>query len=138
METPMAFVIGAMVAGSVYLLLSHNVLRLLFGVMLLSNAINLAVFFIGGLSLGLPPLIPAGAETLNGPYSNPLPQALVLTAIVIGFGLLSFALVLVYRGYQELGTLESGRMRAAEPPFPDDPGAPSRTDRGTGAREDGS
>jgi len=120
METFMAFVIGVLVAGSVYLLLAHNVLRLLFGVILLSNAINLLIFSVGGLSIGLPPLIGVADKVLALPYSNPLPQALILTAIVIGFGLLAFALVLVYRAYQELGTLDSDRMRVAEPLWPEE------------------
>lgn len=115
METVLAVTIGVMVAGSVYLLLSHNVLRMLFGVILISNAINLAIFMLGGLSIGEPPLIGAADKVLELPYSNPLPQALILTAIVIGFGLLAFALVLVYRAYQELGTLDSDDMRVAEP-----------------------
>ncbi|MFC7334331.1 Na+/H+ antiporter subunit C [Rhodocista pekingensis] len=116
MEVVMAFVIGILVAGSVYLLLSRNVLRAVFGVILLSNAVNLVILTVGGLSLGLPPLIGPEAKVLAEPYSNPLPQALILTAIVIGFGLLSFALALVYRAYQELGTLDSDGMRVAEPP----------------------
>lgn len=115
METILAITVGALVAGSVYLLLSHNVLRMVFGVILISNAVNLAIFMLGGLSVGLPPLIPGTETVLTEPYSNPLPQALILTAIVIGFGLLAFALVLVYRAYQELGTLDSDRMRIAEP-----------------------
>ena len=123
METVLAFTIGIMVAGSVYLLLSHNVLRMLFGVILISNAVNLAIFMLGGLTQGLPPLIAADATTLAEPVSNSLPQALILTAIVIGFGLLAFALVLVYRGYQELGTLDSDKMRVAEPVDADGHGA---------------
>ena len=119
METLMAFTVGVMAAGSVYLLLSHNLVRVLFGLILLSNAANFVIFAAGGMSEGLPPLIGRGESVLMEPYSNPLPQALILTAIVISFGLLAFALVLVYRGYQELGTLDSDRMRLAEPPYPD-------------------
>ena len=119
METLMAFTIGVMAAGSVYLLLSHNLVRVLFGLILLSNAANFVIFAAGGMIEGLPPLIELGSTGLTEPYSNPLPQALILTAIVISFGLLAFALVLVYRGYQELGTVDSDRMRLAEPPHPD-------------------
>jgi multicomponent Na+:H+ antiporter subunit C len=115
----MAFTIGVMTAGSVYLLLSHNLVRVLFGLILLSNAANFVIFAAGGMVEGLPPLIERGSTGLTEPYSNPLPQALILTAIVISFGLLAFALVLVYRGYQELGTVDSDRMRLAEPPHPD-------------------
>jgi multicomponent Na+:H+ antiporter subunit C len=118
-ETLVAFTVGVMAAGSVYLLLSHNLVRVLFGLILLSNAANFVIFAAGGMTEGLPPLIGPGESALSEPYSNPLPQALILTAIVISFGLLAFALVLVYRGYQELGTVNSDRMRLAEPPHPD-------------------
>ena len=109
-----------MAAGSVYLLLSHNLVRMLFGLILLSNAANFVIFAAGGMTRGAAAADRARARPcLTEPYSNPLPQALILTAIVIGFGLLAFALVLVYRGYQELGTVDSDRMRLAEPPHPD-------------------
>ena len=115
METVLALLVGVLVAASVYLMLARNVLRFLFGLVLLSNAANLTIFAGGRLTQAAPPLVPEG---LPGPpelVANALPQALILTAIVIGFGLLAFALVLVYRGYQSLGTLESDAMRFAEP-----------------------
>jgi multisubunit Na+/H+ antiporter MnhC subunit len=52
-----------------------------------------------GLSTGKPPIIPGDATTLTGAYADPLPQALVLTAIVIGFAVLAFAIALVLRAY---------------------------------------
>ena len=73
------------------------------------------IFASGRLTIGAPPLIPEGAEAPLGTVANALPQALVLTAIVIGFGLFAFALVLVFRAYGELGTLDSDEMRIAEP-----------------------
>ncbi|HYC06065.1 MAG TPA: Na+/H+ antiporter subunit C [Azospirillaceae bacterium] len=115
MELVMAIASGVMVAIAVYLLLSRHLLRLLFGVILLSNAANLAIFTLGGLTEGEPPLIGPDAEILAAGTANSLPQALILTAIVIGFGLLAFALVLVYRGYTVFGTLDSDEIRAAEP-----------------------
>jgi multicomponent Na+:H+ antiporter subunit C len=115
METIMAFAVGGMVAGAVYLFLSRQLLRVLFGVILLSNAVNVAILLVGRLTPGQAPLIGKGQEVLGQGLANPLPQALILTAIVIGFGLLSFVLALVYRGYQELGTLDSSQMRTAEP-----------------------
>lgn len=115
METIMAFAVGGMVAGAVYLFLSRQILRVLFGVILLSNAVNVSILLVGRLTVGQPPLIAAGQDALGQGLSNPLPQALILTAIVIGFGLLSFALALAYRAYQELGTLDSSLMRTAEP-----------------------
>lgn len=118
MNAIMALVVGGMVAAAVYLFLSRQYLRVLFGVILLSNAINVAILTIGRLTPARPPLIGQGEEVLAAGMSNPLPQALILTAIVIGFGLLSFALALGWRAYQEMGTLDSAAMRAAEPEEP--------------------
>lgn len=117
METLLAFVVGGLVAAGVYLILSRNLVRLIIGVALLSNAVNLTLFTAGRLTRANPPLIPTGAEVPESPFANPLPQALILTAIVIGFGLLAFTLVLIYRANQELGTVDPDEMRLAEPPY---------------------
>ena len=115
MEALLAITIGVLVAVSVYLMLSRNVLRFIFGLVLISNAANLTIFTSGRLTEGAPPLIPPGADAPIGLVANALPQALVLTAIVIGFGLFAFALILVFRAYTTLGTLNSDEMRVAEP-----------------------
>lgn len=115
METLLAFLIGIMVAGAIYLMLSGNLLRFLFGLILISNAANLTIFTAGRLTAGAPPLIPEGLNAPPDIVANALPQALVLTAIVIGFGLFAFALVLTFRAYRSLGTLEVDEMRIAEP-----------------------
>lgn len=115
MEILIAIIVGVLVAASVYLMLARNVLRFLFGLVLISNAANLTIFASGRLTPEAPPLIPDGAYAPVGEVANALPQALVLTAIVIGFGLFAFALTLVYRSYQSLGTLNSDEMRIAEP-----------------------
>lgn len=115
METALAFLIGLLVASSVYLMLARSILRFLFGLILISNAANLLIFASGRLTAGQPPFVPEGADAPVGEVANALPQALVLTAIVIGFGLFAFALVLAWRAYTELGTLESDEMRVAEP-----------------------
>ena len=115
MELLVALMVGVLVAASVYLMLARNVLRFLFGLILISNAANLIIFASGRLTAAAPPLIPEGLDAPLGEVANALPQALVLTAIVIGFGLFAFALTLVYRTYQNLGTLNSDEMRLAEP-----------------------
>ena len=115
MTTVLALLVGILVAASVYLMLARNVLRFLFGLILLSNAVNLTILAAGRLESAAPPLVPKGYEQPVGAVANALPQALILTAIVIGFGLLAFALVLVYRGFYELGTLDTDAMREAEP-----------------------
>ncbi|MEO1192658.1 MAG: Na+/H+ antiporter subunit C [Pseudomonadota bacterium] len=115
MDTILSVVVGLLVAAAVYLMLARNVLRFIFGLVLLSNAANLAIFVAGRLTFSAPPLVAPGDLAPPGLVANALPQALVLTAIVIGFGLLAFALALVFRAYQDLGTLDSDAMRLAEP-----------------------
>ena len=115
MEATLSLLVGILVAASVYLMLARNLLRFLFGLVLLSNAANLTIFAAGRLTPAVPPLVPEGLSAPPEIVANALPQALVLTAIVIGFGLLAFALVLVYRGYSALGTLDGDSMRVAEP-----------------------
>jgi multicomponent Na+:H+ antiporter subunit C len=116
MELLIALMVGVLVAAAVYLMLSRHVMRFLFGLILISNAANLIIFVSGRLTPGAPPLIPQGYDAPPDLVANALPQALVLTAIVIGFGLFAFALTLVYRAYQNLGTLDSSEIRLAEPP----------------------
>lgn len=118
MEQLLAISIGVLVAGSVYLMLARDLLRFLFGLILMSNAANLTIFVAGRLTPGAPPLVPDGVDAPVGLVANALPQALVLTAIVIGFGLFAFALVLTLRAYQSLGTLETSDMHVAEPDEP--------------------
>ncbi|CTQ33660.1 Na+/H+ antiporter subunit C [Jannaschia rubra] len=115
MEFLMALMVGALVSAAVYLMLARDVLRFLFGLVLVSNAANLLIFASGGLTPEAPPLVPEGLKAPPPDVANALPQALVLTAIVIGFGLFAFALILIYRSYQTMGTLDSDRMRLAEP-----------------------
>lgn len=126
MELLVAIMVGVLVAAAVHLMLARNVLRFLFGLILISNAANLTIFVSGRLTPESPPLIPEGSDFPVTDAANALPQALVLTAIVIGFGLFAFALTLVYRAYQNLGTLNSDEMRLAEP-VEDPPTDPSKT-----------
>jgi len=104
-----------MVAGSVFLMLSKNLVRFIFGLVLASNAVNLLIFAAGRLETSRPPLIPQGAPHAVLPLANSLPQALILTAIVIGFALLAFIFILFARAYQTLGTVDTEAMTDAEP-----------------------
>ena len=96
------------------MLLRRSLVKLVVGLILLGHGANLLIFLMGRLTPGQPPLIPAGAGQPQGPFADPLPQALVLTAIVIGFGLQAFALVLVRRLYQSTGTDDLDRLRTTE------------------------
>jgi multicomponent Na+:H+ antiporter subunit C len=115
MEVVVSVLVGVLFATAIYLMLARSLLRFLFGLILISNGANLAIFEAGRLTAGAPPLIPEGLDEPAGFVANALPQALVLTAIVIGFGLFAFALVLCFRAYATLGTLDTDEMRVAEP-----------------------
>lgn len=116
MEALLAITIGVLVAAAVYLMLSGHMLRFIFGLVLISNAANLTIFTAGRMTEGAPPLVAQGDDAPAGLIANALPQALVLTAIVIGFGLFAFAITLVWRAWTTLGTLQADEMRVAEPP----------------------
>jgi multicomponent Na+:H+ antiporter subunit C len=113
METLLALLSGVMVTASVYLMLSRNLVRFIFGLVLASNAVNLILFAGGRFIATQPPLIPHGALQLESQVANSLPQALILTAIVIGFALLSFIFILFLRAYLALGTVDTERMTEA-------------------------
>ena len=110
MHTLLALLIGLLFAAGIYLLLRRHLLKLVFGLVLLGNAVNLLVFTMGRVDNTQPPLIPDGEVALTGAFANPLPQALVLTAIVIGFGLVAFALVLLYRSRETLDHVDTLRV----------------------------
>jgi len=115
METVLSFLCGTLVAASIYLMLTGNLIRFIFGLVLAGNAVNLLIFIAGRLTISHPPLIPEGQALSEMPMANALPQALILTAIVIGFALLTFVFILFYRAYQTLGTVDTESMRFAEP-----------------------
>ena len=114
METMSAVLVGVMVAASIYLILDRNLIRFIFGLVLAGNAINLMIFTVGRLGSQRPPLIADQAAAGHETFANALPQALILTAIVIGFALLSFIFVLFYRAYQKMETVDTELFQIAE------------------------
>ncbi|MBA5779060.1 Na+/H+ antiporter subunit C [Stappia sp. F7233] len=115
MEATFSILIGLFFAVSVYLVMSRQIVRILLGIGILGNAVNLLIFTSGRLTREVPPVIPPEAVTPLEATANPLPQALILTAIVISFSFFAFLLVLAFRAYQELGTDDANEMRVAEP-----------------------
>jgi multicomponent Na+:H+ antiporter subunit C len=109
-----AFAISAQMGAGIYLLLSRHVMRILFGVVLLSTAANLLIFVAGGLQFTAPPVIQQGMTALGAGSANPLPQALILTAIVIGFALVAFASALVLKAFYALGSVFTDGHNDAE------------------------
>lgn len=104
MEVLLAVAAGTLYATGLYLMLRRRLAQLIIGLALMSNGTNLVIFMAGGLTRGRPPVVPQADTHLTAPYADPVPQALVLTAIVIGFGLLAFALVLAHRVHETSGT----------------------------------
>ncbi|MCI2257087.1 Na(+)/H(+) antiporter subunit C [Domibacillus sp. PGB-M46] len=99
METMIILLVGVLVSTATYLLLSKNMIRIVLGTAILSHAIHLLLMTMGGLKQGSVPILGDQADT----YTDALPQALILTAIVISFAVTAFFLVLVYRTYQTTG-----------------------------------
>jgi len=104
MEMLLALASAVLYAAGIYLMLRRRLAQLIIGLGLLSNGTNLLIFTAGGLTRARPPVLPEGAVVLQQPYADPVPQALVLTAIVIGFGLLAFSLVLAHRVHDTIGS----------------------------------
>ena len=102
-QVVLAVAIGALATVGTFLLLRRDVVRVVWGVVILGQTANVYLVTMGGLT-GTAPIVNHGGETAG--VTDPLVQALVLTAIVIGFGTTAFALVLTYRLYQEHGTLD--------------------------------
>lgn len=104
MEYILAITVGLLYSCGIYLLLQRRLAQLIIGLGLLSNGTNLLIFTAGGLTYANSPVIPAGEDAITVPFADPIPQALVLTAIVIGFGVLAFSLVLAHRVHMATGT----------------------------------
>lgn len=115
MDVALIFLIAIMFSITIYLLLSRYIIRMLLGVVLLGNSVNLSIFVAGRIGPIAPPLIPSDLKIPPQAIANPLPQALILTAIVISFSFFVFLLVLTYRAYQDLETDDTNDMRVAEP-----------------------
>jgi multicomponent Na+:H+ antiporter subunit C len=122
MEAWFALLVGIFFTVAVYLMLSKFIIRVLLGVSILGNAVNLLIFTSGRLTREVPPVITEGADVLAEPAANALPQALILTAIVISFSFFAFLLVLSWRAYDDLATDNTDEMRVAEPT--DEPAPP--------------
>jgi multicomponent Na+:H+ antiporter subunit C len=114
METLLAFVIGGLFSAGLYLMVRRSVVKMIFGLVLLANAANLLIFTMGRLVRGRPPLVPQGATEPLAPFADPLTQALILTAIVISFGVQAFAMVLIKRVFDTVGTDDPDEMKTTD------------------------
>ena len=114
MEIALAILMGFLYASGVYMILRRSLVKLIIGLALLGHATNLLIFSIGDLVRAEPPLIAEGATSPSIRFADPIPQALILTAIVIGFGSLAFAIVLIKRVYERVGTDDMDMLTATD------------------------
>jgi multicomponent Na+:H+ antiporter subunit C len=110
----LALITGILYAAAFYMMLRRSLVKLIIGLVLLGHASNMAIFTMGRLSKGNPPFIAEGAEVVTEPYADPVPQALILTAIVIGFGIQAFAIVLIKRVYQETRSDDLDKLQTTD------------------------
>lgn len=114
MEIVLAIVIGGLYAAGIYMMMRRSIVKLIIGLVLLGHASNLLIFTVGRIVRAQPPLVPLEATAPVAPFADPLPQALILTAIVIGFGAQAFAVVLVKRVYQAVGSDDLDKITATD------------------------
>lgn len=114
MELELAIIVGVLFGAGVYMVLRRNMVKVIIGLVLMSHAANLLIFTAAGLTRGAPPLVPEGEYAPPPVHADPLPQALVLTAIVISFAVIAFTLVLFKRAYQALGTDDLDQMKSTD------------------------
>lgn len=114
MNSLIAVVIGVLFASGFYMLMRRSIVRVIIGLALLSHAVNLLIFTAAGLHRDAPPVLPPGALRPEGAVADPLPQALILTAIVISFGVLAFTVVLIHRVFQSTGTDDLDRLKQTD------------------------
>lgn len=99
-----SILVGFLFGCGVFCLLKRSIVKLVIGIILISQAANLLVFTSGGLLSGQAPIVESPNKMPEFPFADPLPQAMVLTAIVIGFGLTAFLLLLVCRAHQAVNS----------------------------------
>lgn len=99
MEALVSILIGVLTGCGVYLMLRNRTFTVVLGLTFLSYAVNLFLLIMGRLTIGKPPIIAEDASE----YADPLPQALVLTAIVISFAMTAFVIVLALKAHLEMG-----------------------------------
>lgn len=110
----LSILVGVLYASGVYMILRRSLVKVIIGLIFLGHAANLLIFTIGRITKGKPAFVP---ETgLSEPFADPLPQALILTAIVIGFGVQAFALVLFKRTYDRVGTDDLDQLKSTDKP----------------------
>lgn len=113
-EVELAVAVGGLYAAGIYLVMRRSIIKLIIGLSLLGHAANLLIFTMGGLVRGQPPVMHPWETRLVGGFADPIPEALILTAIVIGFGVQAFAIVLIKHTYQATGTEDLKDLQSSD------------------------
>ena len=100
----LAISVGVLFAAGAYMMMRRSLVKLVIGLALFGHGANLLIYASSRPERGRPPLVEIGQTVPPEPSSDPLPAALVLTAVVIGFGIVSYTIVLIKRAYQDVGT----------------------------------
>ncbi|MEM0983487.1 MAG: NADH-quinone oxidoreductase subunit K [Planctomycetota bacterium] len=140
----LACTIGILFATGTYMLLRRSFVKLIIGLGLIGHGANLLIITAAGINTeivdetgaiveirGRPPLIAEGEDVLGAGAADPIPPALILTAIVISFAIVSYTIVLVKRTYQEVGTDDLNQMTATDLTLTDAPEEPSQAETGS-------
>lgn len=106
MEIILTLSAGFLIACGLYAMMREGMVRVILGIMLMGHGANLMLFSTGDLKMGGLPIIPKGMTEVVGEVSDPISQAIVLNAIIIGFGVTAFVLILFYRTYKTVGSHE--------------------------------
>ena len=104
MDWVLAMLIGLLYGSGLFLMMRRTLVQLVIGLGLLSHGANLLIFIAGGYGRGAAPILDEGKKTFTAVPADPLPQALILTAIVISFAVTAFALTLFLRTFKSTGT----------------------------------
>ncbi len=104
MELLLVVLVGILYSSGIYLMFRRSMVKLLLGLMMLGNGANILIFLMGELTKGKAPIIDEEQKHFLDAYADPVPQSLILTAIVISFGLTAFAIVLLNKVYSTTGT----------------------------------
>jgi multicomponent Na+:H+ antiporter subunit C len=107
-------VAGGLFAAGTYLIIRRTLLQVILGLALLSNAVNLVIMSASGPRRAAPAIVPEGLDRLPADASDPVPQALILTAIVISFGVIAFFIVLADRVYRSTHAVDLDDLKTTD------------------------
>lgn len=114
MDLILPIITGILYSAGIYLMLRRSFVKLTIGMVVLGHATNLFLFVISRVTRGTPALVKEGATQPEASFADPLPQALILTAIVISFGIQAFAIVLLKRVYLQTGTSDLDHLNVTD------------------------